>query len=210
MVEEVSGQGFAEYMAQSVFEPLGMTRSNYGFLGAQDDIAGSYDRTGNAAPIFQYAAKSATGLNASALDLVRFVQAQMVDSAPLPEGAVQAMRQPRGYKLGAAIWGRGVMLHSPNGEGDYIFGHDGANEPSINASVRINPANDDAIIALSTGPAYLASRIAYEWGLWQSGYPDFIQSGLAIESAMRPMLIGVLLIAALAIILLIRLSRAPA
>jgi CubicO group peptidase (beta-lactamase class C family) len=207
LVEEVSGQDFAEYMQQAVFDPLGMTRSNYAYLAGQDNIAGSFERSGEAAPLYKYAAKSATGLSTTTNDMVSFALAHIGDAAPLSADQIALMREPHGYKMGMAIWGQGVMLHSPNGEGDYVFGHDGANDPSINASVRIDPASGDGIVALSTGPAYLASRIAYQWGLWKTGYPDFIQSGLAIDSAIRPIQIGILLIAALAIVLLLRLSR---
>ncbi len=207
LVEEVSGQDFAEYMQQAVFAPLGMTRSNYDYLAGQDNISGSYERSGEPAPLYRYAANSATALNTTAKDMVRFALAQMGENAPLSADRVALMREPQGYQTGFAIWGTGVMLYSPNGEGDYVFGHDGANDPSINASVRVNPTTGDAIVALSTGPAYLASRIAYQWGLWNNGYPDFIQTHLAVESSVRPILTGLALIALLAIALLVRLYR---
>lgn len=207
VVEEVTGLDFDDYMQRAVFEPLGMPRANYDYLGAQENIAGSYDRQGEPAPIYQYAAKSATGLAASATDLIRFAEAQLSASAPLSPESIRAMREAHGHEMGLAIWGLGTMLYSPTGTGDYVFGHDGANDPSINSSVRVNPASGDAIVALSTGPAYLASKIAYQWGLWQTGYPDFIQANLAIDSAKRPMLYGVLLIAVVTIVLLVRLRR---
>ena len=96
------------------------------------------------------------------------------------------------------------MLYHPTGQGDYVFAHDGANDPSINASVRVNPNTGDAIVSLSTGPAYLASRLAYQWGLWATGYPDFIQVDQAIESAMQPLMIGLLMIAVLLLLLALR------
>ena len=184
-----------------------MTRSNYTYLGGLDNISGSFDRQGEPAKIYQYACKAATALSASAADLVRFARAQLDETAPLKPEAVAAMREPYGYQMGVAIWGLGQMLYSPDGDESYVFGHDGANEPSINASVRVNPATGDAIVALSTGPAYLASRLAYQWGLWQTGYPDFLQSNLAIESALRPILFGILLIGGATILLLILQSR---
>jgi CubicO group peptidase (beta-lactamase class C family) len=210
IVEEVSGMSFGQYMQSAVFEPLGMTRSTYGYLGDLGNISGSYDRQGNPAPLYRYAAAGATGLSSSAADLSRFAQAQIPGSsvAPvLPLASVAAMREPHGREMGADIWGLGTMLFAPTAEGSFVFGHDGANDPSINSSVRINPDNGDAIIALSTGPAYLASRITYEWVLWQTGFPDFIQSNLAIESAKRPMNIGLLVIAVGTIVMLVRQRR---
>ena len=207
LVEEVSGMGFAEYMQEAVFEPLGMSRSTYAYLGDLGDNSGSYDRQGDQAPLYQYAAAGATGLSSSAADLSRFAQAQIPGSSVTPvlsRAGVDAMREPHGSQMAMDIWGLGTMLFAPTPEGDFVFGHDGANDPSINSSVRINPDNGDAIIALSTGPAYLASRITYEWVLWQTGFPDFIQSNLAIESAMRPMGIGVALIALFTLAMLVR------
>jgi CubicO group peptidase (beta-lactamase class C family) len=207
LVEEVTGRPFADYMQEAVFVPIGMNRSNYDFLGGQDNNAGSFERGGDAAPLYQYASRAATALNTTTNDMTRFVLSQLGDAAPLGLEQIAAMREPLGREMGMAIWGRGVMLHSPNGQGDYIFGHDGANDPSINASVRIDPTTGDAIIALSTGPAYLASRIAYQWGLWQNGHPDFIQSNLAIDSAIKPALLGVVLILALTVGVLVRAFR---
>lgn len=206
LIEEVSGTTFTKYMQKQVFEPLGMSRSNYEYLADRENISNSYERSGEPAAIYQYAAKGATGLSSSAEDLARFALAQ-VKGKPLTPKWVEGMREPLGYQTGFAIWGAGPMLYSPNGEGDYVFGHDGANDPSINSSVRVNPANGDAIVALSTGPAYLASRIAYQWGLWQTGYPDFIQSNLSIESAMTPLFAGIALIGILTILLLFRATR---
>lgn len=210
LVEEVSGMGFAQYMQRAVFEPLGMSRSTYEYLGNFSNNSGSYDRQGEEAPLYQYAAAGATGLSSSATDLSRFVQGQIPGSPVRPllsQAGVETMREPHGRKMATDIWGLGTMLYSPTPEGDFVFGHDGANDPSINSSVRINPDNGDAIVVLSTGPPYLASQIAYEWVLWQTGYPDFIQSNRAIESAMRPMLVGVLLITLGTLVLLLRQRR---
>ena len=210
LVEEVSGMGFAQYMQRAIFEPLGMGRSTYEYAGDLGNISGSYDRRGDPAPLYRYAAAGATGLSSSAADLSRFVQAQIPDSPVTPVlslAGVEAMREPHGRKMGADIWGLGTMLFAPTAEGSFVFGHDGANDPSINSSVRINPDNGDAIIALSTGPAYLASRITYEWVLWQTGFPDFIQSNLAIDSAKLPVNTGLLVIALGTIVMLVRQRR---
>ena len=207
LVEDVTGRDFAEYMQAEVFAPLGMSRSSYEYLAEQHNISGSFERNGEPAPLYRYAARSATAMVSSTNDLARFARAQSGEG-PLRQEWVEQMREPLGEQMGFAIWGAGPMLHSPNGEGDFIFGHDGANSPSINASVRVNPENGDAIIALSTGPAYLASRIAYQWGIWQTGYPDFIQSNLAIESAMRPMLVGIGLVGVITVLVLLQSHRA--
>lgn len=211
IVEEVSGMSFAEWTQQAVFNPLGMQRANYSYIGKLDNASKSYDASGKLVTSYQYAAAAATGLSASADDLTKFVQAHLRaergGSQMLSAANVAAMRKPHGRKLGADIWGLGLMLYAPTKSGDYIFGHDGSNTPAINTAVRINPDNSDAIIVLVTGNPALASSIAYEWTLWQTGVPDFLMLDKAIDSALLPFLVGLLVIVAMFTIFIARQRR---
>ncbi len=211
IVEEVSGMSFADWMQQAVFDPIGMQRSSYAYLGDLDNTSRSYDADGKLAPSYRYAAAAATGLSSSAGDLVRFAQAQLRDDR---EGAkvlslanVAAMRQPHGQKLGADIWGLGVMLYAPTASGACLFGHDGSNDPAINSALRINPDNGDAILVLVTGSPALASSIAYEWTVWQTGSPDFLMVDRALESALMPLLVGLLFILTIFALFVVRQRR---
>lgn len=76
--------------------------------------------------------------------------------------------------MGADIWGLGTILYAPTKAGGVVFGHDGANEPAMNTTVRINPDTEDAIIVLATGNRTLASQLGAEWVLWQTGLPDVL------------------------------------
>ncbi len=76
--------------------------------------------------------------------------------------------------MGVDIWGLGTVLYAPTDHGGHIFGHDGANEPAISATVRINPKTEDAIIVLATGSRALASQLGAEWVFWQTGLPDIL------------------------------------
>jgi hypothetical protein len=58
------------------------------------------------------------------------------------------MREPQGFAMGAGIWGLGTMTYVEAPNGDFVFGHDGANDPAINSSVRINPETSDGIVVL--------------------------------------------------------------
>ena len=71
-----------------------------------------------------------------------------------------------------------------------MFGHDGQNEPAINAAVRINPDNGDAIVVLTSGGRHLATRLGSEWTYWQTGGPDFLVIGTAIREAAVPLVAG--------------------
>jgi hypothetical protein len=99
------------------------------------------------------------------------------------------------------------MLYAPTASGDFVFGHDGSNAPAINTSVRINPDNGDAIIALVNGSPTLASAIGYEWTLWQTGSPDFLMIDKVIASAIVPLLIGLVTIVAAAVFTVVRRRR---
>ena len=201
IVEDVTGLGFAEWMQHAVFGPLGMHRSSYAFIGGLDNASTSYDSTGKQTASYQYAAAAATGLSASTADLITFAQAQLRDLrggvSVVSPANIAKMRQPHGRKFGVEIWGLGVMLYAPTASGDFVFGHDGSNEPAINSAVRINPDNGDAIIVLVTGNPALASSIGYEWTLWQTGVPDFLQFGRAMSSAITPLILGLACIAAM-------------
>jgi hypothetical protein len=100
------------------------------------------------------------------------------------------MTEPHGRTLGLDIWGLGVALYAPTASGAYVYGHDGANTPAINTTVRINPDNGDAVIVLVTGNPSLATAIGSEWTRWQTGVVDFLSIERALRSALVPWFLG--------------------
>ena len=134
-------------------------------------------------------------------DLTRFVQhlvaapalardSESQGARPLLTAeSLEQMREPHGYALGAAIWGLGAILYAPVGD-DFVYGHDGVNDPAINSSVRIDPTSGDAFVALTTGHPTLASNIGSDWVLWQTGVPDVLVSDAVIKSMVRPFALG--------------------
>ena len=202
LLEDVTGMPFATWMQDSVLRPIGMHRATYAYLGSLDNVSRSFDARGALAPSYRYAAAGATGLSASARDLVAFAQAQLQRAAgggaPLPRVTLDRMRQPHARKMGLDIWGLGVALYAPTASGAYVYGHDGANAPAINTSMRINPDNGDAVIVLVTGHPTLATAIGSEWTLWQTGTPDFLMVERAGRSAFLPWLLGLATMAVLA------------
>jgi len=180
LVEEVSGQGFADYMEEAVFEPLGMKRTTYA-PDAGADVAAFYDTDGAVQPHRRYTALAPTSLYTSAADMTRFIQAHLEG----PQGArpgrgvlapatLEEMRAPHASELGAPIWGLGVMLYAPNGAGGFVVGHDGENAPAINTAARFDPATGDGIVVLENGAPLLATTIAGDWVFWNVGEVDFL------------------------------------
>ncbi len=201
VLEDVTGMPFATWMQDSVFRPIGMPRASYAYLGSLVQVSRSFDARGALAPTYRYAAAGATGLSASAGDLIAFAQAQVQDKRGagtlIQRATLDRMRQPHGRQLGLAIWGLGVALYAPTASGAFVYGHDGSNAPAINTSMRINPDNGDAVIVLVTGHPTLATAIGSEWTLWQTGSPDFLMVERAGRSALVPWLLGLASMAAL-------------
>lgn len=201
LLEDVTGMPFATWMQDSVFRPIGLHRATYSYLGSLDNAARSFDSSGALVPTYRYAAAGATGLSASARDLVAFAQAQLQTTdgggASLGRASLERMRRPHARKLGLDIWGLGVALYAPTASGAYVYGHDGSNAPAINTSMRINPHNGDAVIVLVTGHPTLATAIGSEWTLWQTGVVDFLSIERAVRSALVPWLLGLATMAVL-------------
>lgn len=201
LVTEVTGIEFEEYVKKTLLAPIGMNRSNYKYLGTQDNISLSFYADGSIAPTYKYASAAATAFSSTASELSKLVLALSKEENSLIEAnTLEAMLEPHGFLFGSGIWGLGTMLYVKSNSGNYVFGHDGANDPAINSSVRINPETSDGIIILVSGNPILATNIGSEWVLWQTGHPDFLSTEDVIKSALYPTLIGVVLIFLLSII----------
>lgn len=171
LIEEVSGEPFADYMERAVMKPLGMARSTFrtGAAGAAD-IAEFFDHDGKPAPHNRYTAAAAASLYSSAKDMARFVQAHGEGAAGevpgrgvVSPGLLASMRVPEAELLGFPHWGLGLQLFARSNRGGFIYGHNGGNLPAVDNTVRIEAATGDAIVALSTGGRGIASELGGEW-----------------------------------------------
>lgn len=180
IVEEVSGNSFASYMHEAVFEPLGMIHSTYVWdEAAGQSLAGFYNSDGTAAKHYRYTALAATSLYTSLSDLELFFQAHWPGKHGEPIGrhvlkpeTIAQMRMPHGQEMGVDIWGLGTILFAETGDNDFIIGHDGKSSPPINTAARLDPYTGNGIIVLETGHASIATRLASEWVFWSTGKVD--------------------------------------
>ncbi len=203
LIEEISGEGFEDYLQREMLEPLKMSRSTFDYIAEWDDISNSYDADGHLATLYRYAAKGATGFATSAGDMTRFVQSQLAGDGPaypLRKETINSMRKPHASAFGTDIWGLGTILYAPTESGDYVYGHDGQNDPAINAAVRINPDTGDAFICFVSGGQSLATALGHDWVLWQTGRPDVLNLGAVIRNAVPMLLIGCMMIIVVAVI----------
>lgn len=202
VIEEVSGQSFAEFMSQRVFVPLGMERSTFNHEEAiAFGLAQNFDLNGDTEPFRWYTALAATSLFTSADDLALFIKAQARPGGQsvLSHQSLALIRTPHASQMGADIWGLGAMLYAPNNDGGYIIGHDGNNGPAINTVARIDPASGDGIVILSTGSEMLATELAGEWVFWKTGNIDSLMFLMSFEAMLLWMGVGSLIIVILAI-----------
>jgi CubicO group peptidase (beta-lactamase class C family) len=185
LVEEVSGQGFADFMDARVFTPLGMERTTFDHREALAlGLAQNFDTDGGVEPFRWYTALAATSLFTTAGDLALFVQSQAPggERPVLSEATLEMMRTPHASQLGADIWGLGLMLYAPNGKGSHIIGHDGNNGPAINTTARLDPDTGDGIVILATGSPLLATELAGEWVYWKTGRVDNLTFAIGLGS----------------------------
>lgn len=81
LIEEVTGQDFAEFMAQEVLAPLGMNFSSFAWQEQfHSAIPNGYELNGTVVPPYVYPAKASGGLFATVGDIARFVCAEMTQS----------------------------------------------------------------------------------------------------------------------------------
>jgi len=153
LCEEVTGEGFREYMHATVLEPLGMLASDYGWNERVTALAATpYDEEGEPIGGPRFTALAAAGLQTSALELARFAKASLpkhraklgLDEV-LRTATVELMQQPvapsDSYGLGYAI---------EDELGLRVVGHGGANEGWM-ADLAIAPESGDAIVLLTNG-----------------------------------------------------------
>lgn len=187
MIEDVTGQSFADYMDAAVLKPLGMRRSTFRprALGATN-VAEFFDVDGSFAQHFAYTAAGAASLYASASDLARFVDAhrdgpngEVAGRGVLSPKSLATMARPQAFMAGRPNWGLGVRLYAPARSGGYVIGHDGGNVPAVNTAIRLEPVSGDAVIALSTGGNSIATRLASAWLRQRVEKADLPDSGLS-------------------------------
>lgn len=154
-VENVTGQSLEVLARTHVFEPLGMTRSGFGWEpGFAEDAAAPHDSAGRPLDPVRYddedvdRAGAASTLYTTASDFVRFLAAV---SGPEAEPWVRAMFEPQaGVDEDLALsWGLGWAIQR-NGAADLAF-HWGAN-PHFRTFALVEPATGRGWVALTNGP----------------------------------------------------------
>lgn len=75
LVEKVSGQTFADYLAANIFKKAGMTNSSCNYKAGNTNIARKYNEDGTAAPVEYINSLGSGGIASTAVDLCKYGQA---------------------------------------------------------------------------------------------------------------------------------------
>jgi CubicO group peptidase (beta-lactamase class C family) len=137
LVEDVTGQPFAEYAKKMVFGPLGMASTSFGWNpDTVKRAATPYMADGTPYRLREFSASGAAGLVSTVQDMSVFAVAHCATAKATPTRAVlqpQTVEQMRTEAVPAAVMGRGAryglgynVFPGPTPEYD-VAGHSGSN-----------------------------------------------------------------------------------
>jgi CubicO group peptidase (beta-lactamase class C family) len=174
LIEEVSGQSFADYMYSEVFAPLGMERATFHVeqTMAPYPPTGS-DLGGNPVPVYIYPEKASGGLFATAADIARFAVAGMKENPVLNAEHIALMYSPQVSKIG--VYG---LVFDAYGLGHYIeklpkglhsVSHGGQGR-GIMTHFQAVPETGDAIVILTNSQRSwpFISYLTSDWARWRA------------------------------------------
>ncbi len=215
VVEEVTGQSFAEYMQNEVLTPLGMSHSSFDWRSdLRADTATGYDRRGKALPNYLFAEMAAAGLYTTAGELARFGAASLPggngDAAGrgvLAPESVAAMFKPavampagtaETFITGMDAYGLGYFIEDL-GDGSQWYSHDGGNA-GWRSQLVIAPKQNAVLVVLtnSDNGAALAADLMGQWAKWLGAdTPKLVQN--LTSAAITIQAIAIVLLAAFGI-----------
>lgn len=177
LIEDVTGQGFSEYIHTEILLPLGMESSFFDIdTAAKPYPPMGYNLRGKPVPVYLYPSKASGGLFATAHDIARFVAAGMKVNSVLSGESIKLLYAPQSHKIG--IYG---LIFDAYGFGHYIeklpngalsVSHGGQGN-GIMTHFQAVPETGDAIVILTNSQrswpfiAYVLS----DWAQWR-GFPS--------------------------------------
>lgn len=206
LIEDVTGQGFSEYIHTEILLPLGMENAFFDI----DTASNPYPPTGynlrkDPVPVYLYPSKASGGLFATAHDIARFAVAGLKENPVLSIESINQMYQPECHKVG--IYG---LIFEAYGFGHYIeklpngalsVSHGGQGN-GIMTHLQAVPETGDAIVILTNSQrswpfiAYVLS----DWAQWR-GFPSVGMGRIIWGHYGLCVVIGMLISASLLVIL---------
>ena len=182
IVEVVSGQSFDDYVAQHIFQPLGMTRSTFGeplpeslaprMSGGYTYEAGAFKANGFE---FIHAAGPAGSLSSTASDMARFMLAHLQDGA-LGDGRIlkpetAQLMHTRMMSPDPALNGHALGFYETYINGHRIIGH-GGDTQFFHSVLSLMPQTGIGLFAsVNTGGQGGRTSVALERAFFKHYYP---------------------------------------
>jgi CubicO group peptidase (beta-lactamase class C family) len=175
LVEEASGQPFAEHMRRAVLEPLGMRRTTFAPAAVSGEgVATPYDEAGNPVAPYRLVGTAAGGMYGSVEELARFLTAYTgVGRRILRPETFEAMLtdvasvQLEGVETAGARYGLGHGVHVTRA-GERLVYHSGGN-PGYRAYVLVMPERGHGLVLASNGDGSAPALIRV-LQLWSEHY----------------------------------------
>jgi CubicO group peptidase (beta-lactamase class C family) len=206
LIEDVTEQGFSEYIHTEVLLPLGMESA---FLDI-DTAANPYPPTGynlrgEPVPVYLYPSMASGGLFATAYDIARFAVAGMQENPVLNGESIKLLYAPQSHKIG--IYG---LIFEAYGFGHYIeklpngmlsVSHGGQGN-GIMTHWQAVPETGDAIVILTNSQRswpFIACVLS-DWAQWR-GFPSVGMGRIIWGHYVLCVVIGILVSATLLVLL---------
>ncbi|MBL8270101.1 serine hydrolase domain-containing protein, partial [Steroidobacter sp.] len=155
IIEQVSGESYAEYMRREVFLPLAMTRSSVGVGSEQQNVAVRYGDDRLPLPAYSSDTEAAGAIYSSVHDLVRFGMFQLKahhadQKAILSDAAIDEMQRRSSVLAipGVPEFGFGVSFLVQDKFGYRVVGHAGSMS-GVSAQLYLVPEEGVVIVAVS-------------------------------------------------------------
>jgi len=193
IIEEVTGQEFADYMQTEILNPLGMINSSYTIdkkiLSKSSLEHNSY---GEVIPFELFTAEAAAGLHTTIEDFAVFAQASLnisnsagTQQSILKKITLELMTSPAPISDGK--YGLGYSVDSIPNSSEVLVGHGGANT-GWHAYLQVNQKTGDGFAMITNGGSgYNVYRQAYcDWIDWKFD----VSLGNRCKKTITPLLIN--------------------
>jgi CubicO group peptidase (beta-lactamase class C family) len=193
LIEEVTGQSFAEYMKTAVLQPLGMTKASFDLdaitaEGRAQDLAPNFDRKLQPQPQRRYTAMAGVSLRVTAHDLAQLLLAYTRENPVLKLETLRQMLTPQPGT--GESWGLSHTLYAENNAGGYVAGHGGGAFPASGAMMLVNPATGDGFALLVSGSAGATNQLPHDWIYWETGKLTFEARRQTAQNRIVPALVA--------------------
>jgi len=216
MIEQVSGQDFADFMWEQVLEPLRMEHAAFAWSeSVSERIATGYDQRGAAVQEYLYPAKASGGLFASVEDIARFVASGVERSTSGTDHVISQHSITRIQTASVEIPGLFGIVADNYGYGHFIeelpdgrtaVWHGGQGHGWM-THFHLVPESGDGIVILTNSQRSwpFISGVLRDWARW-SGIGSVKMGRITVATAILQVLIAIVL--ATSLTALVRLALA--